>query len=265
MRAPERRWLVVECAPPPTTPLSPVPRTPPPPPPVPPPWAAGPALAGGPAYAPGGRQGPGGGPPGLADSHHAAGVCAGVVVGVGIGVGSHTALESPCCCALFPHPCAINRAQGKDKPTFCPNRDDGDVVVVVNADQVEFTGRKWEGKVYRWHTGYPGGLKERTAKQQFERQPEWVLREAVLGMLPKNNLRRVRRCCALALLHACCLVGSERGFQGGRRLVAASPPVPDPCFVVVSAILPCFPMNHMSYSVTHLSAHPPHCPAVHGS
>lgn len=53
-------------------------------------------------------------------------------------------------------------------------------------------GRKWEKKMYRWHTGYPGGLKERTAKEMFAKKPDSILREAVLGMLPKNNLRRVR-------------------------------------------------------------------------
>lgn len=58
--------------------------------------------------------------------------------------------------------------------------------------QVEMTGRKWDQKLYRWHTGYPGGLKERTAKEHFARKPDAILREAVLGMLPKNNLRRVR-------------------------------------------------------------------------
>ncbi|KAH7618828.1 putative 50S ribosomal protein L13 [Nannochloris sp. 'desiccata'] len=79
---------------------------------------------------------------------------------------------------------------GKDKPTFSPWKDDGDVVVVVNAQDVEFTGRKWDRKVYRWHTGYPGGLKQRTAKEQHERKPGEVLRAAVMGMLPKNNLRR---------------------------------------------------------------------------
>ena len=79
---------------------------------------------------------------------------------------------------------------GKDKPTYRPERDDGDVVVVVNAKELEFTGRKWDDKVYRWHTGYPGGLKERTAKEQHKRDPTEVLRKAVMGMLPKNNLRR---------------------------------------------------------------------------
>jgi large subunit ribosomal protein L13 len=68
------------------------------------------------------------------------------------------------------------------------------VVVVVNAEQAQLTGRKWDQKLYRWHSGYPGGLKERTARQMAANKPDWVLREAVLGMLPKNNLRRVGCC-----------------------------------------------------------------------
>ena len=79
---------------------------------------------------------------------------------------------------------------GKDKPTYNPSTDDGDGVIVINAKDVDFTGRKWDQKLYRWHTGYPGGLKERTAKEQHSRNPDAVLRAAVLGMLPKNNLRR---------------------------------------------------------------------------
>lgn len=55
-------------------------------------------------------------------------------------------------------------------------------------------GRKWDKKLYRWHTGYPGGLKERTAREMFTKKPDSILREAVLGMLPKNNLRRVSYC-----------------------------------------------------------------------
>jgi len=81
---------------------------------------------------------------------------------------------------------------GKDKPTYCPWKEQGDVVVVVNAKHVAVTGKKLERKVYRWHTGYPGGLKERTLKEQLERQPEQVLRKAVERMLPRNNLRRAR-------------------------------------------------------------------------
>lgn len=79
---------------------------------------------------------------------------------------------------------------GKDKPTFVPWRSDGDVVVVINSKDVEFTGRKWEQKLYRWHTGYPGGLKERNARDTHSRDPCAVLRNAVRGMLPKNNLRK---------------------------------------------------------------------------
>ena len=82
--------------------------------------------------------------------------------------------------------------QGKDKPTYNPSKDDGDIVVVVNAKDIELTGRKFEDKVYRWHTGYPGGLKERTVKQQWEIDPTVVLRRAVSGMLPKNILRKRR-------------------------------------------------------------------------
>ena len=82
--------------------------------------------------------------------------------------------------------------QGKDKPLYDPSKDRGDVVVVVNAKDIELTGRKFENKVYRWHTGYPGGLKERTVKDQWERDPTEILRKAVSGMLPKNNLRKAR-------------------------------------------------------------------------
>lgn len=82
--------------------------------------------------------------------------------------------------------------QGKDKPVFANNRDDGDVVVVINARHVDFTGRKWDNKVYRWHTGYPGGLKERTASNQHDRDPTKVLYNAVYGMLPKNLLRKAQ-------------------------------------------------------------------------
>mmetsp|Transcript_38161 Transcript_38161/g.46554 ORF Transcript_38161/g.46554 Transcript_38161/m.46554 type:complete len:176 (+) Transcript_38161:221-748(+) len=79
--------------------------------------------------------------------------------------------------------------RGKHKPTFQPSNDIGDYVVVVNADKVHFSGKKWEDKLYRWHTGYPGGLKERKAVDMLERRPEEILRKAVLGMIYRNNLR----------------------------------------------------------------------------
>ena len=78
---------------------------------------------------------------------------------------------------------------GKDKPTYSPNRESGDHVVVINAGKVRWTGRKSEQKFYRHHSGYPGGLKEIPMTRVAERRPERILREAVLGMLPKNKLR----------------------------------------------------------------------------
>ena len=76
---------------------------------------------------------------------------------------------------------------GKDKPTFTPYLDCGDHVVVINADKIRLTGNKLEDKVYRTHSGYPGGLKEVPAKRIRGNRADWMLREAVLGMLPKNG------------------------------------------------------------------------------
>lgn len=81
---------------------------------------------------------------------------------------------------------------GKHKPTYAPNVDCGDHLVVINAKDLVFTGDKWNQKLYRWHTGYPGGLKQRTAKEMFERKPEEILRKAVYGMLPKNKMRKLQ-------------------------------------------------------------------------
>jgi large subunit ribosomal protein L13 len=81
---------------------------------------------------------------------------------------------------------------GKDKPSFTPYLDSGDHVVVINANQIKMTGNKIEQKMYYSHSGYPGGLKEVPAKRVRETKPEWVVREAVLGMLPKNKLRARR-------------------------------------------------------------------------
>jgi large subunit ribosomal protein L13 len=83
------------------------------------------------------------------------------------------------------------RLRGKHKPTFTPHMDDGDHVIVVNADQVVLTGRKKDQKVYFHHTGYPGGIKERSAKFILEgRFPERVLEKAVERMLPRGPLGR---------------------------------------------------------------------------
>jgi len=81
---------------------------------------------------------------------------------------------------------------GKSKPTYRPNVDEGDFVVVVNVDKVRLTGRKAESKVYYHHTFYPGGLKEVPFKRMLERHPERILYLAVKNMLPRNKLRARR-------------------------------------------------------------------------
>src|SRR6201982_2803894 len=81
---------------------------------------------------------------------------------------------------------------GKDNPRFTPYLDSGDHVVVINADKIRLTGNKVEQKMYYSHSGYPGGLKEVPAKRVREAKPEWMVREAITGMLPKNKLRARR-------------------------------------------------------------------------
>jgi large subunit ribosomal protein L13 len=83
------------------------------------------------------------------------------------------------------------RLRGKHMPTFTPHVDMGDNVIVVNADKVVLTGRKLDQKKYFWHTGYPGGIKERTARKVMEgRFPERVVEKAVERMLPRGPLGR---------------------------------------------------------------------------
>ena len=83
------------------------------------------------------------------------------------------------------------RLRGKHKPTFTPHMDDGDNIIVINADKVVFRGRKRNDKTYYWHTGYPGGIKERKAHQILDgRFPERVLEKAVERMLPRGPLGR---------------------------------------------------------------------------
>jgi large subunit ribosomal protein L13 len=77
---------------------------------------------------------------------------------------------------------------GKHKPTYTPFIDTGDHVVIVNADRVRLTGRKEDDKMYRTHSGYPGGLKEVQARKMRQRRPERMLELAVQGMLPKTKL-----------------------------------------------------------------------------
>ena len=80
--------------------------------------------------------------------------------------------------------------RGKHKPTFTPHVDTGDFVIVVNADKVKLTGNKLDQKKYYRHSGYPGGIKEETARHLMERKPEEVIKNAVWGMLPKGSLGR---------------------------------------------------------------------------
>ena len=80
--------------------------------------------------------------------------------------------------------------RGKRKPQYTPHIDTGDFVVVVNAEKIAVTGKKLEEKIYYRHSGYPGGLRERTLAEELERRPTEVLRKAVKGMLPRNRLAR---------------------------------------------------------------------------
>ena len=83
------------------------------------------------------------------------------------------------------------RLRGKHKATFTPHVDDGDNVIIINADKVAFTGKKREDKIYYWHTGWIGGIKERTAKQILEgRFPERVIEKAIERMVPRGPLGR---------------------------------------------------------------------------
>ena len=79
---------------------------------------------------------------------------------------------------------------GKHKPTFTRHADTGDFVVVINADKVAFTRNKWDGKLYRDHSGYISGLKTRTAKEMLDRDPTEILRRAVWGMTSNSSLAR---------------------------------------------------------------------------
>ncbi len=82
--------------------------------------------------------------------------------------------------------------RGKHKPTFCNFQDNGDFIVVVNAEKIHLTGKKWDDKTYYRHTGFMGGIKSQTAKEVREKKPEELIRMAVKGMLPKNKLGRAQ-------------------------------------------------------------------------
>jgi large subunit ribosomal protein L13 len=101
------------------------------------------------------------------------------------------------------------RLRGKHRPDYTPNVDCGDHVVVINADKVKFTGRKLAQKTYHWHTGYPGGIKSRTAEKVLGgRFPERVLEKAVERMLPKESPLARRQ-----LTHLRLYAGSEHPHE----------------------------------------------------
>jgi len=105
------------------------------------------------------------------------------------------------------------RLRGKHKPSFTPHMDDGDNVIVVNAEKIVLTGRKREQKVYHHFTGYPGGIKERSAKLILEgRFPERILEKAVERMLPRGPLGRKQ-------------LGNLRVYKGAEHPHAAQQPV----------------------------------------
>ncbi len=101
---------------------------------------------------------------------------------------------------------------GKHRPVYTPHVDTGDHVVVINAEKVAFTGKKWQQKLYRWYTGYMG-LKSETAEHRLERRPELILEEAVRRMLPKSRLGRV-------------MLDKLKVYAGGEHPHQAQQPVP---------------------------------------
>ncbi len=80
--------------------------------------------------------------------------------------------------------------RGKHKPDFTPHVDCGDHVIVINAEKIRLTGKKWDQKEYIRHTGYPGGQRMKTATQVMDKKPTFMVEKAIRGMLPKNKLGR---------------------------------------------------------------------------
>jgi large subunit ribosomal protein L13 len=106
------------------------------------------------------------------------------------------------------------RLKGKHKPIYTPHVDCGDNVVVINADKVVFTGKKYEDKLYQWHTGYPGGIKSRTPRQIIEgKHPERVVEKAVERMLARGPQQRQ-------------LMRNLRVYKGAEHPHTAQNPVP---------------------------------------
>lgn len=105
--------------------------------------------------------------------------------------------------------------RGKRKAIYTPHLDTGDFVVVVNAGKIAVTGKKLQSKLYYRHTGYPGGLRQRTLREELERRPTEVIRRAVRGMLPKNRLARQQ-------------IGKLKVYAGPQHPHAAQNPQPLP-------------------------------------
>ena len=105
------------------------------------------------------------------------------------------------------------RLRGKHLPQFTPHVDLGDFVVVINAEKVRMTGRKWDQKVYYHHSGHMGGLKTIPARKLNQEKPERIIRQAVWGMLPKNRLGRK-------------LIKKLKIYKGGEHPHEAQQPVP---------------------------------------
>jgi large subunit ribosomal protein L13 len=103
--------------------------------------------------------------------------------------------------------------RGKQKPQYTPHVDTGDFVVVVNAERIAVTGNKLDQKRYYRHSGYPGGLKSRTLREQLDRRPTEVLRHSVKGMLPRNKLGRAQ-------------IGKLKIYAGPEHPHEAQAPVP---------------------------------------
>ncbi|MDG3008992.1 50S ribosomal protein L13 [Rhodococcus sp. D2-41] len=108
---------------------------------------------------------------------------------------------------------AANLLRGKHKPTYAPNVDGGDFVVIVNAEKVAISGNKRDGKLLYSHSGHPGGLKSRTVGEELEKNPARLVEKAVTGMIPHNKLGRA-------------ISGKLKVYAGPNHPHAAQQPVP---------------------------------------
>lgn len=106
--------------------------------------------------------------------------------------------------------------RGKRKPEYTPHVDTGDFVVVINAEKIQVTGKKLDQKIYYRHSGYPGGLRQRTLREELGRQPAEVVRRAVKGMLPRNRLARAQ------LTKLKVYVGTEHPHEAQQPVTLAS-------------------------------------------